>query len=218
MKIMIFVFKALRKGKYILFDGIYTPIAKLFFMLNGVSYGKGLSVKGLMNISVTRRGIVNIGQNFRVNSGDNYNVIGRQQKCIFWVEGTLIIKDNVGISSSAIICNHQITVGSNVVMGGNTVIYDTDFHSLDAKLRNSPGQDRENARWAPVSIGNNVFIGAHTTILKGVTIGDNSIIGACSVVSKEIPANEIWAGNPAVFIKKSVLPIAKKEQIEGEQQ
>lgn len=204
MKLLVYIFKALRKLKGILLDGVYTPIAKIFFVLNGVSYGKDLHVKGLMKILVTRRGVVRIGKRLRVNSGDNYNVIGRQQRCIFWVEGDLTIKDNVGISSSAIICNHQVTIGNNVVIGGNTVIYDTDFHSLNANLRNDPEQDRGNARWAPVVIGDNVFIGAHSTILKGVIIGDNSIIGACSVVSKNIPANEIWAGNPAVFIKSSV--------------
>ena len=198
------MFKALRKLRSILLDGIYTPVAKLIFILNGVSYGKGLRVRGLMQVLVTRRGTVNIGRSLHVNSGDNYNVIGRQQKCIFWVEGTLTIKDNVGISASAIICNHQITIGNNVVIGGNIVIYDTDFHSLDASQRNEPGQDRVNARWAPVTIGDNVFIGAHSTILKGVTIGNNAIVGACSVVSKSIPENEIWAGNPAVFIKKGI--------------
>ena len=53
-----------------------------------------------------------------------------------------------------------------------------------------------------VVIEDNVFIGAHTTILKGVKIGKNSIIGSCSLVSKEIPPNEVWGGNPAKFIKK----------------
>jgi acetyltransferase-like isoleucine patch superfamily enzyme len=52
-----------------------------------------------------------------------------------------------------------------------------------------------------IKIGNNVFIGAHSTILKGVTIGENAIVGACSVVTKSIPANQIWGGNPARFIK-----------------
>ena len=51
-------------------------------------------------------------------------------------------------------------------------------------------------------IEDNVFIGAHSTILKGVRISKNSIVGACSVVSKNIPPNEIWAGNPIKFIKK----------------
>ena len=53
----------------------------------------------------------------------------------------------------------------------------------------------------PVIIENSVFIGAQSIILKGVTIGKNSIIGAGSVVTKNVPANQIWAGNPARFIK-----------------
>lgn len=51
-----------------------------------------------------------------------------------------------------------------------------------------------------VTIGNNVFIGMNTTILKGVTIGDNVIIGACSLVNKNIPSNSVYTGNPCNFI------------------
>ena len=51
-------------------------------------------------------------------------------------------------------------------------------------------------------IGNDVFIGTNSLILKGVEIGDRSIIGAGSVVTKSVPASEIWAGNPAVFLRK----------------
>jgi acetyltransferase-like isoleucine patch superfamily enzyme len=50
-------------------------------------------------------------------------------------------------------------------------------------------------------ICDNVFIGAHSIVLKGVTIGENSIIGSGSVVTKSIPANQIWAGNPAKIIR-----------------
>ena len=202
MKYIVYLFKAVRKVKEVSFAKVYTPIAKVVFILNGISYGKGLRVKGLLKVIVTRRGVVNIGDNLKINSGNNYNIIGRQQRTILWVEGKLTIKNNVGLSSSAIICNHYISIGNNVVIGGNVVIYDTDFHSLDARQRNNPVLDRANAKKAPVVIGDNVFIGAHSTILKGVTIGSNSIIGACSVIAKDIPANEIWAGNPAVFIKK----------------
>lgn len=205
MKTIVIAFKALRKLKGILLNGLYTPIAKINLFLNGVKFEKGLHVNGMIRVIVTRRGRVSIGHSLRLNSGDNFNVIGRQQKCIFWVEGVLTIKDDVGISASAIICNHQITIGNNVVIGGNTVIYDTDFHSLDANLRGNPEQDRINARWAPVMIEDNVFIGAHSTILKGVTIGEGSVVGSCSVVAKSIPANEIWAGNPAVFIRNNIL-------------
>ena len=89
----------------------------------------------------------------------------------------------------------------NVTIGGNTVIHDTDFHSLDTSARHNKLEDKKNAKWVKVTLKNNVFTGAYTTILKGVTINENSIIGACSVIAKDIPANEIWAGNPAKFIK-----------------
>lgn len=204
MKSIVLLFKAMRKFKAMLLGNYFTPAAKLLFVLNGIRFGKGLHVNGLMKVLVTRRGIVEIGHGLRINSGNNFNIIGRQQKCIFWVEGRLAIGDNVGISSSALICNHQISIGNNVVIGGNTVVYDTDFHSLDPEQRNNREHDRNNAKWAPVVIGDNVFIGAHSTVLKGVTIGNNAIIGACSVVTKDIPANEIWVGNPAACVRRNI--------------
>lgn len=51
-----------------------------------------------------------------------------------------------------------------------------------------------------VRIGNNVFVGACSIILPGISVGDNSIIGGGSVVTKNVPSNEVWAGNPAKFI------------------
>ena len=195
------IFKGLRKLISLLKSPLYTPFAHLVLFLNGVVVGKGLRVRGFMKVLITRRGKVLIGKNFKVNSGNKFNVIGRQQKTTLWVEGSLTIGDSVGISSTAIICNHSITIGNHVTIGGNTVIYDTDFHSLDPKVRKSEN-DHVNAKKKPVIIMDNVFIGAHTTILKGVSIGENSIIGACSVITKNIPPNEIWAGNPARLIRK----------------
>ena len=83
---------------------------------------------------------------------------------------------------------------------GGTSIYTTDFHSLDPIIRASD-EDQKYRRCAPVVIRDNVFIGAKCIILKGVTIGENSIIGAGSVVTKNVPANQIWAGNPAKYIR-----------------
>lgn len=195
-------YKAFRKIFLLLRNPIYTPIAKFIFFLNGVSFGRKLKVRGFLNVNVTRRGSVLIGNNFSINSGNNYNIIGRQQRTIFWVDGKLLIGNNTGISGTAIICNYDIEIGNNVKIGGNTVIYDTDFHSLDVELRNDKTKDKKNAKCEKVTIKNNVFIGAHSTILKGVTIGTNSIIAASSVVSKSIPDNEIWGGNPIKFIRK----------------
>ena len=81
-----------------------------------------------------------------------------------------------------------------------TKIYDTDFHSInyDDRVTNSD----INPGVKPVEIKEGAFIGAFTIILKSVTIGEHSVISAGSVVTKNIPPNEVWGGNPAKFIKK----------------
>jgi acetyltransferase-like isoleucine patch superfamily enzyme len=195
------IYKSIRKIFQVLKKQIYTPCAKIIFTLNGVSFGRKLKVRGFLNVNVTRRGSVLIGNNLSINSGNNHNIIGRQQRTIFWVEGKLMIGNNTGMSSTAIICNYEIDIGNYVTIGGNTVIYDTDFHSLNSALRKNKLKDKMSAKCGKVTIKDNAFIGAHTTILKGVTIGENTIIGSCSLVSKDIPDNEIWGGNPIKFIK-----------------
>lgn len=86
------------------------------------------------------------------------------------------------------------------MIGGNCKIYDNDFHSLDFNER--MGTVDLWSKTCPVVIKDGAFIGAHTIVLKGVTIGERSIVGAGSVVTRSIPDYEIWAGNPAKFIKK----------------
>jgi len=88
-----------------------------------------------------------------------------------------------------------VTIGDDCFIGPNVSIY-TACHSTDPVERNSRRE------WAePVTIGNNVWIGGSVTILPGVTIGDNVTIGAGSVVTKDIPANVVAAGNPCLVIK-----------------
>lgn len=202
LKMISIIYKAIRKGFSLIRNLAYTPYNKLLFYLNGISFGKSLKVRGVINVHVTRRGKVSLGEKVRINSGSHHNVIGRQQTTIFWVEGNLKIGNNSGLSSTAIICLNEIIIGQNVLIGGNCVIYDSDFHSLNPQDRKDRLKDKNNAKKAKVIIEDNVFIGSHTTILKGVTIGKNSVIGACSVVTKNIPKNEVWAGNPISFIKK----------------
>ena len=213
MRIFSFLFR--------LFRGIYRKMHRTWcalitrLVLNGnqVKYGKGLVSNGIPKIDVDQDGIMKIGENFRMNNGLNYNKIGRQQPCYFIVgkDATLTIGDNTGISATAIVCRVKVTIGNNVKIGGNTVICDTDFHSLDHLLRADKIKDKANTKNAAVTIGSDAFIGAHSTILKGVTIGEGAIIGAASVVTGYVPAYEIWAGNPARFIKNAVI----SEQMEA---
>lgn len=84
-----------------------------------------------------------------------------------------------------------------------TISFDCAFVTHDAAtrvIRNLPDGNPETVIYGPIKVGKNCFIGARTTILAGVTIGDNSIIGACSLVNRDIPAGVIAAGNPCKII------------------
>ena len=87
-------------------------------------------------------------------------------------------------------------------LGGGVKIYDTDFHSLNPDIRKNRELDLTERKCAPVVLEDNCFIGAGTTILKGVRVGENAVVGACSLVTRDIPANEIWAGVPAKFVRR----------------
>lgn len=91
-----------------------------------------------------------------------------------------------------------ITIGDDTGLGNGTKIFTTE-HPYD----NSGKPFRYNAlKILPVTIGNNVITGANVIILGGVHVGNNVIIGAGSVVTKDIPSNSVYAGNPAKLIKK----------------
>ena len=97
-------------------------------------------------------------------------------------------------------------MGNHVNIGGGCMIMDTDVHQLDYLARR--GEKPANAedkittvQCAPVTIEDDVWIGANCQILKGVTIGARSVIGAGSVVTKSIPADCVAAGNPCRVIR-----------------
>ena len=92
-------------------------------------------------------------------------------------------------------CN-KVTIGENCLIGPNVIIA-TVNHPEDRDQRNS---NLEYAR--PITIGNDVWIGAGAIINPGVTIGDNVIIGSGSVVTKDICSNSMAVGNPARIIRK----------------
>ncbi|MVM33711.1 acyltransferase [Spirosoma sp. HMF4905] len=198
------VYRTVRFVKRRIWQAVQRLITHLYFYLNGVHYGKGMRSYGVPVIDIMDGSQMVVGESFVLINGMNYNNrIGRQQPCFFIANlgGKIRIGDHVGMSATALICHESITIGNNVTIGGNTVIYDTDFHSLDANQR-AGYADNALAATAPVRIEDGAFIGAHVTILKGVTVGHHAVIGAGSVVTKSVPANQIWAGNPARFVKE----------------
>ncbi len=88
----------------------------------------------------------------------------------------------------------EVRIGDNCLIAPHVGIY-TAGHSINPAGRHKTGFAQ------PITIGNNVWIGGHCVVLGGVKIGDNSIIAAGSVVTKDVPENTIFAGNPAKKIK-----------------
>ena len=196
------IYKSIRKIFHVLLNFLEKLISIIILYGNNISFSN-FRTSGVPYIMVARGGKCNIGKNFAMNNGIKGNPIGCYQKCTIFVdrEAVLTIGDNVGISQTALICTKKITIEDYVKIGGGVCIYDTDFHSLNPDIRKST-EDLKHRKQKEVLIKENAFIGAHSIILKGVTIGKNSIVGAGSVVTKSIPDNEIWAGNPAKFIKE----------------
>lgn len=109
------------------------------------------------------------------------------------------IGNNVQFSNLVLNAANYIEIDDDVMIGGGCRIFDTDFHSINYEKRMHIPDN--SIKTGSVIIRKGVFIGAHVLILKGVEIGEKSVIGAGSVVTKDVPPGQVWAGNPAKFIK-----------------
>lgn len=94
-----------------------------------------------------------------------------------------------------------LKIGNNVLIAAHTLIT-TDSHDLQAVACSRLYSQTSVSK--PIIIGDNVWIGGNCVILPGVSIGDNSVIGAGSVVTRNVPTNQVWIGNPAHLYKKLI--------------
>jgi acetyltransferase-like isoleucine patch superfamily enzyme len=138
--------------------------------------GKTAQLKALLGRTGER---LWIEQPFRCDYGSNIE-IGED----FYANYNLVILDP-----------HKVVIGDNVFIAPNVGLH-TAGHPLDVKQRNA---GLEFAR--PITIGNNVWIGAGVNVMPGVRIGDNSVIGAGSVVTRDVPPNVVAAGVPCRVIR-----------------
>ena len=138
-----------------------------------------------------------------INSDFVSNLVGLFQRTILVARygGKITIGSGCGISGSTIYAMGEITLGDNVLVGGNCKIIDNDFHPLSSSQRIN--QRVEDIKKLPITIGDGCFIGANSIILKGTTLGKNCVVGAGSVVSGKFPDDVIIAGNPARIIKEN---------------
>jgi acetyltransferase-like isoleucine patch superfamily enzyme len=142
------------------------------------------------------------GGGIRLNSATRSNPLACFQPCVIRTldaGAELVLGEDVGLSGTVVCAGKSIRIGRGTIAGSGAMILDNDFHERDP----ATGWRNEyvaNAR--PIEIGEYVFIGARAIILKGVKIGDGAVIGAGAVVTRDVPADQIAAGNPAEIYPK----------------
>lgn len=209
MNLKMLIRKALRVYPFVRTKS-YIGINRILFWLLGVKSGKNLRVFDRFYLTMHPGASLTIGDNFTFSSGDGINPLCRNLRGKIYLDNnaSIVIGNNVGISSACLWVKERITIGDKVKIGGDCILMDTDAHNLDYNIRNS-GEIAENgisidtlsANSLPIVIENDVLIGTRCIILKGVTVGARSIIAAGSVVTKSIPADCIAGGNPCKVIR-----------------
>lgn len=192
----------------------YNKRVKTFLscLLSGLKYDSSWQINGRIIVlkgnilsrilRLSKSGRLLIGKNFKCNNKIRSNSIGLIQPCVFNITtkgSKIIIGNNVGISGSTLCAKQSITIGDNVLIGSGCLITDSDAHPINWDDRLYDRNDK--IKISPIVIKDNVFIGARSIILKGVTIGECSVIGAGSVITKDIPPYSLVGGNPAKIIK-----------------
>ena len=172
-------------------------------------YQKHVIIKGKINVSgvpilyFRNKGKLVLGNNVSLKSNRNSYHLNMHSpvKIMADRDGAIIeIGDNTRINGSCIHAYKKIIIGNNCLIAANCQIFDGSGHDLsfpDVENRiNTIGDAKE------IIIEDNVWIGANSIILPGVTIGYGSVIATGSVVTKDIPSMCVAGGNPAKVIKQ----------------
>jgi len=174
------------------------PWIRLYLAWKGVEIEAGWRLYGTPVVRRHRGSRISIGAHAELRSWRFSNPLGVLHPCLLttWSPGAIIsIGDSFGMTGGVICARarQEIQIGRRVTVGANCTIVDTDFHPLDAARRQSSPLDGEAA---PVIIEDDVFLGTRVLVLKGVRIGAGAVIGAGSVVTTDVPAGALAAGNP----------------------
>lgn len=180
------IFTALRYLKHLLFSGFYHL---------------GWPVVFRKDVQINNAGKIYLGKNISLDQDCELNVIDNYQNFRYNYSKPIIkIEENVGISKGTLISAvRSIHIKKNAMIGQFCFIgdYDHSYKDIDKPIVVQPLININ-----PVVIKEGTWIGAHVTIVSGVTIGRNTVIGANSVVTKDIPDYSIAVGVPAKVIKK----------------
>lgn len=177
----------------------------------GVEGGAAMTSRGKVYFRRAPGSTIFIGRGVRILSTFEANLHGIDRPSMISTlrpGAEIRLGDQVGMSGAIICAQTSVTIGNRVLIGANCTITDTDSHAIDFRHRHVVGglqesavaRDSEPIASRPVCIEDDVFIGMHSLILKGVTIGRGAVIAAGSVVTKNVAPFSIVGGAPASTI------------------
>lgn len=177
--------------------------------INGSTLGRGCKIG-------PNSWCVNRGEKSNIQIG-NESIIRGILRCENWNPAKLIIEDMVYIGDDCLIsCSKEIRIGRYSMLAHGVQLFDNDSHPIDSEERIEDYRavlgkkpERSFIESAPIQIGEKVWVGFNSIVLKGVTIGEGSVIAAGSLVVRDIPPYTLAAGNPARVIKSIKFALEK---------
>jgi len=148
-------------------------------------------------VNILNVGSIRLGDGVTLSFQPQGNVY-RSSLRTYFPDARIEIGDACVIQGAIIHCNCAVKIGARTRLAPGVILCDNDSHApvIAAAARDArPPQ-------APITLGQNVWLGMRTIVLKGVTIGDNTILAANSIVTRDLPANVLAGGIPAVPIRE----------------
>jgi carbonic anhydrase/acetyltransferase-like protein (isoleucine patch superfamily) len=175
---------------------VFRKAGAAWLRLNGCHVAGSALVHGYVHVRRKGTGRIIIGDGVVLNSARWSNPLNQSGAMTLCVEdgATLELKRGCGVSSSQLVANLSIELGEEALIGAGCLLCDSNMHEV-------PLGSGKPIVMAPIRIGARAFIGARCIILKGVTIGEGAVVGAGSVVTSEVPAHTLAAGNPAKILR-----------------
>jgi acetyltransferase-like isoleucine patch superfamily enzyme len=171
--------------------------------MHGLGWGRRWRILGMPIVQRYRGSRIVLGDGLELRSWRSSNPLAPIHPVVLATRTSsalIQIGRDVAMTGATIVAAERISIGDRVLIGANATIVDTDFHPLDPPARR---RDMLAGARAAVTIEEDVFIGMHSLILKGVRVGAGSVIGAGSVVTRDVPAGAVVAGNPAQVVRRA---------------
>ncbi len=195
-----YIFKVLRGYRLSWLSRYCTALAYLEAGMKGIRLRQGCIFYGRPVLTRMPLTCITIGSGCAFRSDGTSNLVGVNRRCILATlrEGAeIVIGEGSRFSGTVVAAAEQIVIGKGVLCGANVLITDFDWHPIEPRLRhNGPSLSKR------VIIGDNVWLGVNSIVLRGVKIGKNSVIAANSLVTHNVPADVIAGGNPCMILKR----------------